>query len=55
MLTDNKIALDKATATGGTVTFNVANTGTVVHSSCVLICNEPAHYVVGMHVAFTVK
>lgn len=104
-LTDNKIVLDKATGAGGTVTFNVANSGTVVHSflilktdvaqdkipadpkdaskvqelglvkttgqipagqtkdlsakldpgNYVLICNEPAHYVVGMHVAFTVK
>ncbi len=104
-LTDNKIALDKASAPAGNVTFTVANTGTVVHSfvilktdvaqdkipadpanaakvqetgavkttglipagqskeivakldpgSYVLICNEPAHYQIGMHVAFTVK
>lgn len=104
-LTDNKITLDKASASGGNVTFTVANTGSVVHSfvilktdvahdkipadpanaakvqetgavkttgqipagqskeiaakldpgSYVLVCNEPAHYQIGMHVAFTVK
>lgn len=104
-LTDNKIALDQASAAGGNVTVTAVNSGTVVHSlvllktdlaqdkipvdtkdaarvqetglvkgtgqipagqtkaftakldpgAYVLLCNEPAHYAIGMHIGFTVK
>jgi uncharacterized cupredoxin-like copper-binding protein len=104
-LTDNKIVLDQSTVPSGKITFNVKNTGTMVHEvvvlktdvaadkiapnpdepgkmsedgsqgesgdldpntktsftldlepgNYVLICNQPAHYLLGMHIAFTVK
>jgi uncharacterized cupredoxin-like copper-binding protein len=104
-LTDNKIILDQATVPSGKITFQVTNTGTMVHEMVVLktdvaadkiapnpddpgkmvetgsqgetgdlaigeaktftldltpgnyalICNQPAHYLLGMHIAFTVK
>lgn len=104
-LTDNAITIDQPSATNGTVTFKVVNSGTVVHSlillktdvahdklaldpkdasrvdptgllretgqiplgqskefsvklaagKYVLVCNEPAHYQVGMHVGLTVN
>lgn len=104
-LADQAIQLDQPSAASGTVTFKVANSGTVVHSlillktdvphdriapdpkdasrvdqtgllretgqipvgqtkefvvklaagNYVLVCNEPAHYVIGMHIPFTAK
>jgi len=104
-LTDSKIVLDQSTVPSGKITFNVRNTGTMVHEvvvlktdvaadkiapnpdepgkmsedgsqgesgdldptqaktftldlapgNYVLICNQPAHYLLGMHTAFVVK
>src|SRR5712691_10590727 len=104
-LTDSKIVLDQSTVPSGKITFNVRNTGTMVHEvvvlktdlaadkiapnpdepgkmsedgsqgesgdldptqaktfmldlvpgNYVLICNQPAHYLLGMHIAFAVK
>ena len=104
-LTDSKIVLDQSIVPSGTITFNVKNSGTMVHEvvvlktdvaadkiaadpdepgkmsedgsqgesgdlnptdaktftlnlqpgNYVLICNQPAHYLLGMHIAFIVK
>ncbi len=104
-LTDNSIVLNQASVPSGKVTFNVKNTGTMVHElvvlqtnlaqdkipadsavpgkvledgskgetgdmdigatktftldlapgNYVLICNQPAHYLLGMHIALVVK
>lgn len=104
-MTDKEIVLSEASIAAGTVTFNVVNKGTTVHSlvilktdlahdkipanptdpskvqetgtiavtgqmavgtskqlarqltvgQYVLVCNEPAHYAVGMHTALAVK
>jgi uncharacterized cupredoxin-like copper-binding protein len=104
-MTDKEIALSETSIGAGTVTFNVVNKGTTVHSlvilrtdvahdkmpldpndvskvletgsiavtgqlavgatkqiarqltagQYVLVCNEPAHYAVGMHTALAVK
>jgi uncharacterized cupredoxin-like copper-binding protein len=104
-LTDNKIVLDQASVPSGKITFQVKNTGTMVHEvvvlktdvaadkispnpeepgkmsedgsqgesgdlevgqaktftldlapgNYVLICNQPAHYQLGMHIAFVVN
>ena len=104
-LTDNSIVLNQASVPSGKITFNVKNTGTMVHElavlqtnlaqdkippdpaapgkvleennkgetgdmdvgatktftvdlapgNYVLICNQPAHYLLGMHIAFVVK
>lgn len=104
-LTDSRIVLDQASVPSGKITFQVKNSGTMVHEvvvlktdvaadkiapnpdepgkmsedgsqgesgdleagqaktftlelepgNYVLICNQPAHYLLGMHIAFVVK